>query len=140
MYGGGDPLDVLDAARRSRLARALQGLRPRGRRRRSREQGLGYLAAVRAQLFCELGTGGVDFPAVVAALDRHGYDGWIVVEQDVFPGYGAPAESARRAANTCDAGDLSRFRRSALELVTLRTCSLGRGTSRCASYDGASIA
>ena len=28
---------------------------------RAREQGLGYLAAVRSQLFCELGSGVVDF-------------------------------------------------------------------------------
>jgi inosose dehydratase len=33
----------------------------------------------------------------VGALQRHGYDGWIVVEQDVFPGYGTPADSARRS-------------------------------------------
>ena len=62
----------------------------------ARAAGLGYLAAVRAQLFCELGAGAVDFAAVLAALRRHAYAGWIVVEQDVFPGHGAPAESAAR--------------------------------------------
>lgn len=36
-------------------------------------------------LFCELGKGCVDFPGVLAALDEIGYDGWIVVEQDIFP-------------------------------------------------------
>ncbi|MBA3270428.1 MAG: xylose isomerase, partial [Acidobacteria bacterium] len=55
------------------------------------------LEAVRHELFCELGKGGVDFPAVIAALREMDYDGWIVVEQDVFPGYGAPAESAARS-------------------------------------------
>jgi inosose dehydratase len=34
---------------------------------------------------------------VVAALQRLGYNGWIVVEQDVFPGYGTPEDSARRS-------------------------------------------
>jgi inosose dehydratase len=29
-------------------------------------------------------------------LDRIGYNGWIVVEQDVLPGMGSPAESAAR--------------------------------------------
>jgi inosose dehydratase len=58
---------------------------------------LGYLAAVRNQLFCELGRGAVDFAKVVETLQQIGYDGWIVVEQDVFPGYGAPEESARRS-------------------------------------------
>ena len=61
----------------------------------SRAAGAGYLAAVRARLFCELGSGSVDFAAVIAALRAIDYDGWIVVEQDVFPGNGSPAESAR---------------------------------------------
>lgn len=47
-------------------------------------------------VFCELGKGQVDFPAVVAALRERDYGGWIVVEQDVLPGMGTPCESARR--------------------------------------------
>jgi inosose dehydratase len=47
-------------------------------------------------VFCELGKGCVDFPGVLAALDEIGYDGWVVVEQDVLPGMGTPRESARR--------------------------------------------
>jgi inosose dehydratase len=47
-------------------------------------------------VFCELGRGSVDFPGVLAALEEIGYDGWIVVEQDVLPGMGTPRESARR--------------------------------------------
>lgn len=47
-------------------------------------------------VFCELGRGCVDFPAVLAALTEIGYEGWIVVEQDVLPGMGTPAESAQR--------------------------------------------
>jgi inosose dehydratase len=39
----------------------------------------------------------VDFRAVAGALEKMRYDGWIVVEQDVFPGYGTPAESAERS-------------------------------------------
>jgi inosose dehydratase len=62
-----------------------------------RRRKLGYLAAVRARLFCELGRGEVAFAEVLAALSNAGYDGWIVVEQDVFPGDGTPAESARRS-------------------------------------------
>jgi inosose dehydratase len=63
----------------------------------ARARGLGYLDAVRAQLFCELGKGAVDFQRVSAALERANYDGWIVVEQDVFPGYGSPKASALRS-------------------------------------------
>ena len=47
-------------------------------------------------VFCELGTGDIDFVSVVRALDEIEYAGWIVVEQDVLPGRGTPMESARR--------------------------------------------
>jgi inosose dehydratase len=47
-------------------------------------------------VFCELGKGCVDFPGVLDALEETGYDGWIVVEQDILPGMGNPRESARR--------------------------------------------
>jgi inosose dehydratase len=95
LYGGGDPVDVLERHaprvwhvhfKDCDLAVAT----------RARREGLGYLSAVRARLFAELGTGGVDFPAVLSALRRQAYRGWVVVEQDVFPGDGAPVESARR--------------------------------------------
>lgn len=46
-------------------------------------------------IFPELGKGDVDFPAILATLKEIGYDGWIVVEQDVLPGMGTPKESAQ---------------------------------------------
>jgi len=55
-----------------------------------------YFTAVRHGVFCELGQGAVDFAAVRDRLARTGYDGWIVVEQDVLPGMGKPRESAAR--------------------------------------------
>ncbi len=63
---------------------------------RSREEGRDYVASVRAGVFCELGRGEVTFLAVVDELRRLGYDGWIVVEQDVLPGMGTPKQSAAR--------------------------------------------
>lgn len=63
---------------------------------RAREQGWDYFEAVRHGIFCELGDGCVDFNAVIEALHDLQYEGWIVVEQDVLPGMGAPRESARR--------------------------------------------
>lgn len=62
----------------------------------SREQGWDYFKALRHGVFCELGQGDVDFPAIVAFLHDKQYDGWIVVEQDVLPGMGRPYESAGR--------------------------------------------
>lgn len=61
-----------------------------------RREGCDYFAAVRRGVFCELGRGCVDFPAVVAWLRRRAYRGWVLVEQDVLPGLGTPRESAQR--------------------------------------------
>lgn len=63
---------------------------------RSRAEGWDYLKSLHHGVFCELGQGDVDFPAVLQALGEMDYTGWIVVEQDVLPGMGRPKESARR--------------------------------------------
>ena len=55
-----------------------------------------YFTSVRNGIFCELGKGNVDFAAVIQELQKAGYDGWGVVEQDVLPGMGSPKESAAR--------------------------------------------
>lgn len=52
--------------------------------------------SVGAGIFPELGQGDVDFPGVLKELEKIGYDSWIVVEQDVLPGLGAPLASATR--------------------------------------------
>jgi len=64
--------------------------------RRSRSEGWDYFTSVRNGVFCELGKGCVDFPAIVDWLRRGEYDGWVLVEQDVLPGMGSPRESAQR--------------------------------------------
>ena len=96
VYGGGDPLEVL-ARHAPRVWHVHFKDCDRAVSETSRQTGRGYLDSIRAQLFCALGAGAVDFAAIVAALRRNGYDGWIVVEQDVFPGCGTPLESARRS-------------------------------------------
>lgn len=62
----------------------------------ARAQQWDYFEALRHGVFCELGKGCVDFPAVLDWLAAAGYEGYVLVEQDVLPGMGAPAESARR--------------------------------------------
>lgn len=96
IYGGGNPVAVFDkhADRVWHVHFKDCDLRVA---EVARAKGLGYLDAVHAQLFCELGDGGADLPAVTAALRRSNYDGWIVVEQDVFPGYGTPKASAQKS-------------------------------------------
>jgi inosose dehydratase len=94
-FGGGDP---------------LEGLRKYGQRiwhfhfkdhsptaaRRAAEECWDYFQAVSQGIFCELGKGDVDFPALMDELKQIGYEGWGVVEQDVLPGMGTPKESAYR--------------------------------------------
>jgi inosose dehydratase len=63
---------------------------------RARAEQWDYFEALRHGLFCELGRGSVDFPAVLRWLKSHSYEGCVVVEQDVLPGMGSPKESARR--------------------------------------------
>lgn len=63
---------------------------------RARTNRWDYHDAVRHGVFCELGQGAVRFPAVLDALDRAGFSGWAVVEQDVLPSLGTPAASATR--------------------------------------------
>ena len=61
---------------------------------RTRHDQLDYFAAIQAGIFCELGRGAVDFAAITRTLTTIGYQGWIVVEQDVLPGMGEPRISA----------------------------------------------
>ena len=62
----------------------------------ARAEGWDYFEAVRRGVFCELGQGAADFVAATAWLHARDYRGWIVVEQDVLPGMGAPKQSAAR--------------------------------------------
>lgn len=63
--------------------------------RQSRVEEWDGLTSVGHGVFCELGKGAVDFPAVLATLREIGYDDWIVVEQDILPNMGTPKASAQ---------------------------------------------
>jgi len=62
----------------------------------ARSSGWDYFTAVQHGIFCELGRGNVPFVPLLEQLRKSRYHGWIVVEQDVLPGMGSPAESAQR--------------------------------------------
>ena len=64
--------------------------------RRSRQEEWDYFNGVRHGIFCELGKGCVDFPALLRWLAARDYKGYVLVEQDVLPGMGTPRESALR--------------------------------------------
>ena len=60
-------------------------------------QSLDHFQATRLGVYCELGKGEVDFPGILAAMEKLGYDGWVIVEQDVLvDDLDAPKQSARR--------------------------------------------
>lgn len=65
-------------------------------REQSRRNEWNYFESLKHGIFCELGKGDIEFKTFAAELKRDGYPGWIVVEQDVLPGMGAPQEFARR--------------------------------------------
>jgi inosose dehydratase len=62
----------------------------------SRREDWNAIQSVEHGVFCELGQGNIDFPAILTRLKELNYQGWIVVEQDVLPGMGIPLASAQR--------------------------------------------
>jgi inosose dehydratase len=94
-FGGGDPEEGLRKYGQRVWHFHFKDYQPQVGKKAS-EEGWDYFQAVRHGVFCELGKGDVNFPALMTELQRLGYDGWGVVEQDVLPGMGSPKESAKR--------------------------------------------
>jgi len=94
-FAGGDPLKILKRNKGRVWHMHFKDCEPKVAAQ-SREEGWDYFKSVEKGVFCELGKGAVDFPAVKAELEAQGFEGWIVVEQDVLPGMGSPYESAVR--------------------------------------------
>jgi inosose dehydratase len=56
-----------------------------------------FAIAVANDMFCEPSQGAVDFPAFLAALRKVDYDGWVCVEQDMYPApFDKPLPIAKR--------------------------------------------
>ncbi|HET8645954.1 MAG TPA: TIM barrel protein, partial [Vicinamibacteria bacterium] len=84
VYGGGEPLTLLQ--RHGDRVRYVHLKDARGAEiERVRATDIAMDEAWRRGVFCPLGEGVVDFPGVVSALRARGYDGWLIVEQDVVP-------------------------------------------------------
>jgi len=94
-YAGGSPIELLGRYAARTWHVHFKDCEP-AVAARARAEGWDYQTAVGHGVFCELGRGAVDFPALLEALRERRYDGWIVVEQDVLPSMGSPLESARR--------------------------------------------
>lgn len=94
-FGGGDPLEGLKVYAGRIWHFHFKDCHP-AVRAEAAQKGWNYFQSIQQGVFCELGQGEVNFPALIAELNRQGYTGWGVVEQDVLPGMGTPKESARR--------------------------------------------
>jgi inosose dehydratase len=105
VFAGGDPVDAIRRYRGRLWHVHFKDCDPDVARHAAAE-GWDYHTAVRRGIFCELGRGAVRFRDVVDELRVAHYTGWIVVEQDVLPGLGTPAESARRNRDFLRALDL----------------------------------
>ncbi len=94
-FGGGDPLAGLQQ-HADRIWHVHFKDHEPNIAEQSRREGWNAIQSVEHGVFCELGRGDINFPAILAKLKELDYQGWIVVEQDVLPGMGSPRESARR--------------------------------------------
>jgi inosose dehydratase len=94
-FGGGNPVTILERWRDRVWHVHLKDCDPVVKARSARDE-WDYQQSVGHGVFCELGRGEVDFPAVLSLLRSTNYSGWLVVEQDVLPSMGTPAASAAR--------------------------------------------
>lgn len=83
MIGGDDPVEVAEiAAERVRIVH-LKDVDRRLAERVAAEK-LGYEDAIRRGVFRPLGDGGVEIERVIELLQKSGYRGWYVLEQDIM--------------------------------------------------------
>jgi inosose dehydratase len=92
-FGGGNPVEALKRHANRIWHVHFKDFDPKVGQT-SEAQAHDYFDSVANGVFCELGKGSVDFTEIVRILKENRYEGWIVVEQDVLPGMGAPKQSA----------------------------------------------
>lgn len=97
-FGGGDPVEALEAYYDRIWHVHFKDYDP-AIGQEAAANSYDYFKSVEKGVFCELGKGNVDFPSIVRILKQKGYDGWIVVEQDVLPGMGSPKTCALNNRN-----------------------------------------
>ena len=92
-FGGGNPVEALNKYFNRTWHVHFKDYDPKVGKDAVKNQ-YNYFKSVEEGVFCELGKGNVDFHSIVSILNKNGYDGWIVVEQDVLPGMGSPKKCA----------------------------------------------
>jgi inosose dehydratase len=93
VYAGMDPVELFDANAERVCYLHLKDVDP-AVLARVEPDGLSFDAAVARGMFCPLGQGAVDYPALFAHMDAAGYDGWASVEQDRMPKDESPGRNA----------------------------------------------
>ena len=95
VFGGGNAVEAVDRFHRRLRYIQLKDVDPY-KVVDMTSQGKDYAEAVRRGVFTELGKGCVDLAGIAGRLREHGYDGWVVVEQDTAPGQPCDAAKANR--------------------------------------------
>lgn len=84
IVGGGDPVEFL-REHADRIAHLHLKSAHVDRVQAMITDGSSVEAIWEKRIFAALGEGDLDLPRMVEAIEEVGYDGWIVVEQDIFP-------------------------------------------------------
>ena len=95
-YRGGDPVSLVREHRHRICYLHLKNVDPEVKRKVEAE-GIPFQAAVGMGVFCELSQGSVDVVALRNLLSEIDYDGWVIVEQGMYPApFDKPLPIAKR--------------------------------------------
>jgi inosose dehydratase len=93
-FAGGDPMRALKRHAKRIVHVHCKDIR-KGKLAAARKQDMSFLDAVLGDVFAVPGDGSIDFEPILAALAKHGYAGWLVVEADQDPARAHPLTHAR---------------------------------------------
>ncbi len=95
-YRGGDPIELIRRHHRRIPYLHLKSVRP-DLQKKVAEENIPFAHAVGMDLFCEPSQGVVDFPALCQVLREIDYNGYAIVEQDMYPApFDKPLPIAKR--------------------------------------------
>ena len=95
-YRGGDPVAFLEKHQDRIPYLHLKSVDPE-KQQQVEAGNIPFAEAVAMDMFCEPSAGLVDFPALLELLKRIDYDGYAIVEQDMYPAaFDKPLPIAKR--------------------------------------------
>ena len=95
-YRGGDPVRFLRRHHRRISYFHFKSIDPKVQAKVEAEK-IPFATAVEMEMFCEPAEGGVDFQALRDVLQEIDFDGWAIVEQDMYPApFNKPLPIAKR--------------------------------------------